>query len=172
MRDDTTMTVTTNLTIGATIFTGAGTPELVVGLDHGGDDSPIRGIRVRTLDVGGITTLRIFPEGDEWVVLDGRVTPTYEQSQTLLRIPFKTGRAGRRIYAFGVEVKEGEAIEYRTYPNDPSYAEIKIFALDGTPAGIFTETWDRVMGKDQQGRSIRPSDQIGSGESGSREETS
>lgn len=172
MTDDTTITATTNLRIGATIFTGAGTPELVVGLDHSTDDSPIKGIRVRLLDVGGVPSSRIHGEGEEWVVLNSRVTPTYEQTEELLRTPFKEGRAGQRIYAFGEEVKPGERIEYRTYCNDPTYAEIKIFDLDGTTVGIFTETWDRVMGKDQLGRSIRPSDQIGSGEPGSREETS
>lgn len=179
MRDDTTtITVTTNLRVGATIFTGAGTPELVVSLDAAterpgyGTTGARDGIRVRTLDVGGVASSRTVPEDDEWVVLDGpRVSPTYEQSQELLRAPFRAGLAGQRIYAFGEEVKPGEAIEFRTYCNDPTYAEIKIFDLAGDVAGVFTESWDRVMGKDQLGRDIRPSGPIGSGETGSREET-
>ena len=161
---DTIKTNADELPMGATIFTGAGSPELVVGL---GEPSETEGIRVDLLDVGGMPRSRVVPVDDIYITDDVFRAPTYEQSQELLRSPFVEGRAGERIYAFGEEVKPGEGIRYRTYCNDPTYAEIKIRRLDGSVAGIFTESWDRVMGRDRTGRRIRRSDQLGSGETGS-----
>ncbi len=153
------------LPMGATIFTGAGSPELVVGL---GEPSETDGIEVSLLDVGGVRSTRVVPVDDVYIAGDGFTYPTVEQTRELLRAPYETGTAGDYgLSGFGVTVDKGDPVEYRTYCNDPTYAEIRLRDETGTVVGIFTESWDRIAERDRTGR-IRRSDQIGSGTTGSR----
>lgn len=70
---------------------------------------------------------------------------TYEESQQLLRAPFKDGVAARGLS--GLQV--GQSIQYRTYPNDPDYCEVLTY-INGNKV-LFTEVWDVVAGLDREG---------------------
>ena len=85
---------------------------------------------------------------------------TYEETQRLLRAPYESGPVATKygIRAFGVDLAEGDPIEFRTFCNDPAYAELRVRDESGAVVGVYTETWDR----------IRRSGPIGSGKTGSR----
>lgn len=66
---------------------------------------------------------------------------TYEESQKLLRAPFRSGTAAKGYSGLTV----GQSIRFRTYPNDPGYAEIAANGL------LFTESWDAIEGFTRDG---------------------
>ncbi len=67
----------------------------------------------------------------------------YEETERLLRAPWKTGRLTRDFNYEGTHPK-GEVVRWKTYHNDPSYISIQLLDAVGEPILEFTEVPELV----------------------------
>lgn len=71
-------------------------------------------------------------------------TPTYDETQTMLRAPFRRAVVAKRMLAMGTELLPGDEVQAKPYHNDPEgYVSIRFRDSSGQ-LHEFTETDDRI----------------------------
>lgn len=71
-------------------------------------------------------------------------TPSYEETEALLRAPWQFAKVTRRIRAFGEDLNEGRIVMAKPYHNDPDdYVSIRFTDADNE-LHEFTESKDRI----------------------------